>query len=186
MSLFWKEWGETVFLWWTGWGFVCVEMVQSDYLLQASRDVSALHSMAQLSSMIRVQSLHKGWATCSRAQKYTYCNISFVSFTVSVLSQDAAWLTFSITISDSFVQMRTMMLMLHAFETVLKMSSFWLLVSIFWISPFPQFLVSVSLGTEDFNCCYLSMFHSMKEQCLGALVVLWGWWVLCLSKQISQ
>lgn len=186
MSLFWKEWGETVFLWWTGWGFVCGEMARGDYLLQTNRDVSVLHSMTQLSPRIGVQSMHKGWATWSRAQIYTYCDISFVSFTVSVLSQDEAWLTFSIIISDSFVQMRTMVLILHAFETVLKMSGFWFLVSIFWISPFLQFLFSVSLSTEDFNCCYLSMFHSMKEQCLGALVVLWGWWVLCLSKQISQ
>lgn len=186
MSLFWKKRGETVFLWWTEWGFVCGETVQGDYFLQASEHVSVLHFMTQLSPRIRIQSLHNGWATCSRAQKYTYCDILFVSFTVSVLSSDGAWLTFSIIISDSFVQMRTMVLILHAFETVLKMSSFWLLVSIFWISPFPQFLVSVSPSTEDFNCCYLSMFHSMKEQCLGAFAVLWGWWVLCLSKQISQ
>lgn len=191
MSLFWK--GETFLLWWTGWGFVCKETAQvsggpcaGDYFLLTSGHVSLLVTKAQFSTRLKVQFMHRGWATCSRAQTLPPETSCFVSFIVSMLSSGGAWLTFSVIISDSFVQKKMMILILHVSGTVLKMFGFGILVSVFWTSPFLQFLVSISLITAEFNCCYLSVLCSMKEQCLRALVVLWGWWVLCLSKQILQ
>lgn len=132
----------------------------------------------------RIQSMHRGRATCSRAQKYLLGHLVCVIYSVSAILR-WPWLAFSVIISDSFSQMKTTVLILHAFETVFKMSGLCCLC--FEFPPFLQFLVSISLSTEDFNCCYLSVCApSMKVQCLRALVALRGRWVLCLSKQISQ
>lgn len=62
---------------------------------------------------------------------------------------------------------------LACLETVFKMSVFCFSVSVFWLHPSLQCLVTISLSAEDFNCCYLSMLRSMKEQSRRALVVLW-------------
>lgn len=107
---------------------------------------------------------------------------------VSFVFKMGAWLTFSMIICDSFPQTRTLVLILHASGIVfLKcLFIFFFLVCVIWIYPFLQLLVSIKPSAEGFNCCYLSMLPSMKEQCLRALVVLWVWWVLCLSKQTSQ
>lgn len=65
---------------------------------------------------------------------------------------------------DSFSQMKATVLILHAFETVFKMSGFWFLC--FEFPPFLQFLVSMSLSAEGFNCCYLSMCASQHESAM--------------------
>lgn len=49
----------------------CLEgSVRGDRVIPTSRSVSVLWTITQFSPKIRIQSVHKGCATCSRAQKY--------------------------------------------------------------------------------------------------------------------
>lgn len=164
----------------------CVEgSVWGDHLLQSSGDASVLLTRTQFSPKVRIQSMHKGWATCSRAQKYLLRHLVCVIYSVSAILR---WGVTGIFNNHQWFIWpdEDLGINLACFWNCFK--NVWVLFSgfCFWISLFPQFFVSVSRSAGGFNRCYLSMLRSMKEQCLRALVVLWGWWVLCLSKQISQ
>lgn len=64
----------------------CLEgSVQGDHLPETRGDVSDLPTVTQCSPKIRILSVCKGWAICSRAQKYLRRYLACVIYSVSVI-----------------------------------------------------------------------------------------------------
>lgn len=116
---------------------------------------------------IKIQFIHKGGATCTESRNNPG-SILFVSFTS--VSAILKWgMTGIFNNHQWFIFLNVdHVINLACFRTVLKCLVFVFSVC-FWISPSLQFLVSISMSAEDFNCCFAAWESNAYRllRCLG-------------------